>query len=180
MAIAPFNCFPGNDEGRWWYFEQAKFTNTASVFPWLPKAFDIWQKGRRGFSSQGRVWKDGLEGVLTPYPLKMTCGFLIQPLICKLCGYVWYVLSAVHIMLLPSQKPSSYSLLNFVQATRQLRQSLVLYCGAPPPKKNPGSTKKKEKNYTDFDICTILCHVRLVAALLYLFPTTFVIEDRHS
>ena len=109
------------------------------------KAFDIWQKGRRGFSSQGRVWKDGLEGVLTPYSLKMTCGFLIQPLICKLCGYVWYVLSAVHLMLLPSQKPSSYSLLNFVQVTRQLRQSLVLYCGEPPPKKNPGSTKKRKK-----------------------------------
>ena len=48
-------------------------------------------------------------------------------------------------MLLPSQKPSSYSLLNFVQVTRQLRQSLVLYCGEPPPKKNPGSTKKRKK-----------------------------------
>ena len=58
--------------------------------------------------------REGLEGVRTPYPLKMTCGFLIQPLFCKICEYVWYVLSAVHIMLLPSQKPSSYSLLKFV------------------------------------------------------------------
>ena len=61
---------------------QAKSINTASVFPRLPKAFDIWQKGRKDFSSQGRVWKEGLEGVRTPYPLKMTCGFLIAGFQC--------------------------------------------------------------------------------------------------
>ena len=40
----------------------------------------------------------------------------------------WYVFSAVHIILLPSQKPpSSYSLLKFVYVTSRLRHSLVLY-----------------------------------------------------
>ena len=81
--------------------------------------------------------------------------------------------------------------------------STILWC--TPPKKNPGSapaslclstesiskaimvarrglfgSKKKEKNDADLDICTILSHIRLIAALLYLFPTTFVIEGRHS
>ena len=43
----------------------------------------------------------------------------------------WYVFSAVHIILLPSQKPpSSYSLLKFVYVTSRLRHSLV---GHPPP-----------------------------------------------
>ena len=38
-------------------------------------------------------------------PLKMTCSFLIQLVFCK----IWrYVFSAVHIMLFPSQTPSSY------------------------------------------------------------------------
>ena len=48
---------------------------------------------------------------------EMTCGFLIQLVFCKICRYV-YVFSAVHIMLLPSQKPSSsYSLLKFGSGT---------------------------------------------------------------
>lgn len=34
----------------------------------LPKALDNWQKGRSGFSSQGRVWKERLEGVRAPLP----------------------------------------------------------------------------------------------------------------
>ena len=45
----------------------------------------------------------------------------------------WYVFSAVHIILLPSQKPpSSYSLLKFVYVTSRLRHSLV---GHPLPRK---------------------------------------------
>ena len=47
-----------------------------------------------------------------------------------------YVFSEVHIMWLPRQKPSSYSLLKFVYATSRLRHSLG---SATPPKKNPGS-----------------------------------------
>lgn len=39
----------------------------------------------------------------------------------------WYVFSEVHIMWLPCQKPSSYSLLKFVYATCQLRHSLLVY-----------------------------------------------------
>ena len=45
----------------------------------------------------------------------------------------WYVFSAVHIILLPSQKPpSSYSLLKFVYVTSRLRHALV---GHPLPRK---------------------------------------------
>ena len=40
VAIA-FYCFPWNGEGRWWYFEQAKFIDSERVFPWLPKVFHI-------------------------------------------------------------------------------------------------------------------------------------------
>ena len=36
-----FNCFPGNGEGRRWYFEQAQFTDGESVLRRLQKAFDI-------------------------------------------------------------------------------------------------------------------------------------------
>ena len=46
---------------------------------------------------------------------------------------IWYVFSAVHIILLPNQKPpSSYSLLKFVYVTSRLRNSLV---GHPLPRK---------------------------------------------
>ena len=46
----------------------------------------------------------------------------------------WYVFSAVHIILLPSQKPpSSYSLLKFVYVTSRLRHSLVGHPHPPPP-----------------------------------------------
>ena len=59
---------------------------------------------------------------------EMTCGFLIQLVFCKkICCIVWYVFSAVHIMLLPSQKPSSFSLLKFVDLTSQLCHSLVVH-----------------------------------------------------
>ena len=44
----------------------------------------------------------------------MTCGFLIQLVFCKICRYVLYAFSAVLIILLASQNPSSYSLLKFV------------------------------------------------------------------
>ena len=41
---------------------------------------------------------------------------------------VLYVFAAVHIMLLPSQKPSSsYSLLKFVNVTEQLYHSIVVH-----------------------------------------------------
>ena len=66
-------------------------------------------------------------------PPKMTCGFLINTVqsasqLYKICFIIWYVFSAVHIMLLPSRKPSSsYSLLKFVYVTSQLRHSLVMH-----------------------------------------------------
>ena len=77
--------------------------------------------------SRGRV-----QGVRTPPP-EMTCGFLINTVqsasqLYKICFIIWYVFSAVHIMLLPSRKPSSsYSLLKFVYVTSQLRHSLVVH-----------------------------------------------------
>ena len=66
-------------------------------------------------------------------PPEMTCGFLISTVqsasqLYKICFIIWYVFSAVHIMLLPSRKPSSsYSLLKFVYVTSQLRHSLVVH-----------------------------------------------------
>ena len=66
-------------------------------------------------------------------PPEMTCGFLINTVqsasqLYKICFIIWYVFSAVHIMLLPSRKPSSsYSLLKFVYVTSQLRHSLVVH-----------------------------------------------------
>ena len=83
--------------------------------------------------SRGRV-----QGVRTPP--EMTCGFLINTVqsasqLYKICFIIWYVFSAVHIMSLPSRKPSSsYSLLKLVYVTSQLHLS-----SAPPPTKNPGS-----------------------------------------
>ena len=100
-------------------------------------------------------------------------------------------------MLLPSQKPCSYLLLKLVQVTRHIRQSLVLYCGAPPPKKNHGSaplaslclstesiskaitvarrglfgSKKKEKKWRRFGY-PHNSKPYSIAALLYLSPTT--------
>ena len=76
--------------------------------------------------SRGRV-----QGMRTPP--EMTCGFLINTVqsasqLYKICFIIWYVFSAVHIMLLPSRKPSSsYSLLKFVYVTSQLRHSLVVH-----------------------------------------------------
>ena len=66
-------------------------------------------------------------------PLEMTRGFLIQLVFCKIWRYVRYVFSAVHIILLLSQKPSSsYLLLKFVYVTSQLRCSsahfIVILC----------------------------------------------------
>ena len=86
---------------------------------WLVDSFN------RG-GSRGRV-----QGVRTPP--EMTCGFLINTVqsasqLYKICFIIWYVFSAVHIMLLPSRKPSSsYSLLKFVYVTSQLRHSLVVH-----------------------------------------------------
>ena len=80
----------------------------------------------RNGGSRGRV-----QGVRTPP--EMTCGFLINTVqsasqLYKICFIIWYVFSAVHIMLLPSRKPSSsYSLLKFVYVTSQLRHSIVVH-----------------------------------------------------
>ena len=78
--------------------------------------------------SRGRV-----QGCAQPPPLEMTRGFLIQLVFCKIWRYVRYVFSAVHIILLLSQKPSSsYLLLKFVYVTSQLRCSsahfIVILC----------------------------------------------------
>ena len=84
------------------------------------------KKGVPRGGSRGRV-----QGV--PTPPEMTCGFLINTVqsasqLYKICFIIWYVFSAVHIMLLPSRKPSSsYSLLKFVYVTSQLRHSLVVH-----------------------------------------------------
>ena len=75
---------------------------------------------------------EGCRGCAPPPP-EMTCGFLINTVqsasqLYKICFIIWYVFSAVHIMLLPSRKPSSsYSLLKFVYVTSQLRHSLVVH-----------------------------------------------------
>ena len=75
----------------------------------------------------GADLKGGCRGWVPTLP-EMTCGFLTQLVFYKICRHVWYVLSAVHIMLLPSQKPSSsYSLSKFVYVTSQLRHSLVVH-----------------------------------------------------
>ena len=75
--------------------------------------------------SRGRV-----QGVRTPPPERAPNNWYSP----KICRYVWYVFSAVHIMLLPSQKPSTYYLLlKFVFNY----QSVTLFlCGAPPSKKS--------------------------------------------
>ena len=89
---------------------------------WQNKEFDVDLRG----GSRGRVL-----GVRTPP--EMTCGFLINTVqsasqLYKICFIIWYVFSAVHIMLLPSRKPSSsYLLLKFVYVTSQLRHSLVVH-----------------------------------------------------
>ena len=63
----------------------------------------------------------------TPPPLSNYCCTVTLQLY-KICCIAWYVLSAVHVMLLPSQKPSSsYSLLKFVYVNSQLRHPLVVY-----------------------------------------------------
>ena len=95
------------------------------------------------------TWADpggGCRGCAPPPPPEMTCGFLINTVqsasqLYKICFIIWYVFSAVHIMLLPSRKPSSsYSLLKFVYVTSQLRHSLVVH---PPPMKNPWSASEE-------------------------------------
>ena len=69
----------------------------------------------------------GCRGCVPPPP-EMISGFLIQLVSYKMCRYVRYVFSAVHIMLLPRQKPSPlYSLLRFGYVTSQLRHSLVVH-----------------------------------------------------
>ena len=67
-----------------------------------------------------------------PPPPQMTFGSLIQLVFRKICRYVWYIcilssLHSVHIMLLPSQKPSSKSLLKFVYVTNQFCSSSVVH-----------------------------------------------------
>ena len=70
--------------------------------------------------SRGGSW-GGCRGAQPPPPPpqpEMTCCFLIQ--LYKICSIVRCVFSAVHIMLLPSQNPSSsYSVLNFTYVTSQ-------------------------------------------------------------
>ena len=74
--------------------------------------------------SRGRV-----QGVRTPPPVRAPDNWYSP----KICRYVWYVFSAVHIMLLPSQKPSYYLLLKFVFNYQWVT---LFLCGAPPSKKN--------------------------------------------
>ena len=67
-----------------------------------------------------------------PPPPQMTFGSLIQLIFRKICRYVWYIcilssLHSVHVMLLPSQKPSSKSLLKFVYVTSQFCSSSVVH-----------------------------------------------------
>ena len=88
--------------------------------------------GRTNLKEHGRIQGEG-AGDAHPPPPEMTCGFLINTVqsasqLYKICFIIWYVFSAVHIMLLPSRKPSSsYSLLKFVYVTSQLRHSLVVH-----------------------------------------------------
>ena len=80
--------------------------------------------------SRGRV-----QGVRTAPP-NLTCSFLIQ--LQKNCCIVWYVFTAVHIMLLPNQKPS---FVVFALKICLRHQSVSPFLsGANSPKKNPGST----------------------------------------
>ena len=106
-------CFGDIQEINWWVFKKKKHE----------------KKGVPRGGSRGRM-----QAVPTPPPPpEMTCGFLINTVqsasqLYKICFIIWYVFSAVHIMLLPSRKPSSsYSLLKFVYVTSQLRHSLVVH-----------------------------------------------------
>ena len=88
--------------------------------------FDIYNQWTLSGLCRGRS-RGRVQGWSPRLP-EMTCGFLTRLLFCKICRYVLYVFSAVHIMLLPSQKPSpSYSLLKFVYVTSQSRHSLVVH-----------------------------------------------------
>ena len=72
---------------------------------------------------QGRIKGEG-AGDAHPSP----CEGPWQVVFFKICRYVWYVFSTVHIILLPSQKPSSSCpLLKFVYVISQLRHSLVVH-----------------------------------------------------
>ena len=105
-------CFGDIQEINWWVFKKKNTKKRA--FP-------------------GADLGGGCRGCPPPPPPEMTCGFLINTVqsasqLYKICFIIWYVFSAVHIMLLPSRKPSSsYSLLKFVYVTSQLRHSLVVH-----------------------------------------------------
>ena len=83
----------------------------------------------QGISCKSRaVLGGGCRGC--PPPPQMTFGSLIQLVFHKICRYVWYIcilssLHSVHIMLLPSQKPSSKSLLKFVYTSQFCSSSVV-------------------------------------------------------
>ena len=79
------------------------------------------------------------EGAGVAQPRSWDDLWLSYTVIYKICCIVWYVFSAVRIMLLPSQKPSSIlriRFIKFVYVTSQLRHCLVVH---PLPDKNPGS-----------------------------------------
>ena len=86
----------------------------------------------QGISCKSRADLGGGCRGCPPLPPQMTFGSLIQLVFRKKCRYVWYIcilssLHSVHIMLLPSQKPSSKSLLKFVYVTSQFCSSSVVH-----------------------------------------------------
>ena len=109
-------------------------TYEVTIFCQSPEEINAvkWRKRTRYYWTYRGASRGRVQGGRTPPP-EMTCGFLINTVqsasqLYKICFIIWYVFSAVHIMLLPSRKPSSsYSLLKFVYVTSQLRHSLVVH-----------------------------------------------------
>ena len=99
------------------------------VFLWTGPKFQTTSPTRHQLQKQGGS-RGRVQGL--PPPPQMTFGSLIQLVFRKICRYVWYIcilssLHSVHIMLLPSQKPSSKSLLKFVYVTSQFCSSSVVH-----------------------------------------------------
>ena len=96
----------------------------------------------------------------------------------EVCGIVWYVFSAVHIMLLPSQKPSSlylYSLLcHFLVVHRLLRRILdppllLIFC--------QHQTIQRICKTAKFIPCHILWSLDIPLILLSASPPSYVKHD---
>ena len=101
------------------------------VFLWTGPKFQTTSPTRHQLQKQGGS-RGRVQGLPHPPPPQMTFGSLIQLVFRKICRYVWYIcilssLHSVHIMLLPSQKPSSKSLLKFVYVTNQFCSSSVVH-----------------------------------------------------